>query len=177
MMMVMMMVMMMAMMASRKLGNTWSRLLLTDVQGTQLSNLQMFFFRTIYNLKLAILLLQLWGTGKERMVLKMKCRPEIEWAIKADWCYQHLGHAKHLRALTEHTAYTGPHSHRWLWKTWLMGWALALAADQRPDKSHHQPCPGLGRNLLRILARFRQKRAEKPVWFSWGRYFADQHRI
>ena len=57
-MMVMMMVMMMAMMASRKLGNTWSRLLLTDVQGTQLSNLQMFFFRTIYNLKLAILLLQ-----------------------------------------------------------------------------------------------------------------------
>ena len=55
----MMMAMMMAMMASRKLGNTWSRLLLTDVQGTQLSNLQMFFFRTIYNLKLAILLLQL----------------------------------------------------------------------------------------------------------------------
>ena len=54
-----MMMVMMAMMASRKLGNTWSRLLLTDVQGTQLSNLQMFFFRTIYNLKLAILLLQL----------------------------------------------------------------------------------------------------------------------
>ena len=101
----------------------------------------------------------LWGTGKERMVFKMKCRPEIEWAIKADWCYQHLGHAKHLRALTEHTAYTGPHSHRWLWKTWLMGWALALAADQRPDKSHHQPCPGqeFAENLGEIQAKKGQK--------------------
>ena len=57
------------------------------------------------------------------------------WAIKPDWCYQHLGHAKHLRALTEHTPYTGALT-RWLWKTWLMGWwALALAADQRPNKS------------------------------------------
>ena len=40
-----------------------------------------------------------------------------------------------------------------------MGWALALAADQRPDKSHHQPCPGLefAENLGEIQAKKGQK--------------------
>ena len=114
--------------------------------------------------------------GKVRTVGKKLI--ETWAATKPDWCYQHLGHAKHFEALTEHTPYTDyGRPDRW-------GWAQELAAKTSiPTNLYSEKVTGLswesawGQEFGANLGEGLDAWAEKPVGFSWGRYFAadQQH--
>ena len=154
---------------------TWSRpLLTTDKQqqeDTELANLLLGSNKCPF-LTFTLVLVLVWGNRARRGKKEGEKLIEMWAAIEPDWCHQHLGHAKHFRALTEHTPYTGfGRPDRW-------GWTLT-AHTEVPAIDKSIKSLQWNATVLSWEASFGANLgdgAENPVGFSWGRYFAaDQH--